>query len=127
MRFLRFSQVVQIRFRDNHLYTFITIIGASELELDALIDTGSTQTCIPLESCSFLGLESVGTGKTLTANGEAFLPIFNVSILIGDRRFDSIEVKGLSSDVTLLGIDLLQKYKISIDWLSSPQVATAKY
>jgi predicted aspartyl protease len=119
---------MRIEFQNNHIYTNITVaVGNSERKFDALIDTGSTQTALPLEQCQSLGLQSNATCETETANGKALLPIFTVNIRVGDRQFNSVQIKGLPVNTVLLGIDLLQKYRFKIDWLAQPQTASAEY
>lgn len=117
---------MRIEFRGNSIFTQITIIGNSRKEYDALIDTGSVKSGIPIAECRALGLKVSGTERTAGLFGEDYVPLFSGIIQIDNRQFNS-QIAGLPIDVVLLGVDLLRNYNIHINWLSNPRIATAEY
>ena len=114
-----------IEFRDNSLFTHI-VVGRSRKEFDALIDTGSVKTGIPIEDCQELGLRMSGTERTSGLYGEDYIPLFDATIQIENRQFD-IQIAGLPLNIAILGIDLLRYYRININWISNPKIARAEY
>ncbi len=96
------------------------IIGRKEKELEAILDTGSPYTVIPLNICEEVGLKIEGFFELKGIFGvKQSLPAFRCKIeIVGQRRNALIfgHEKFNLMLVTIIGRNLLQEFTLELDW-----------
>ena len=117
---------MEISFYENHLITSLKVIGKTSQRYNVIIDTGSDRTSIPKDHCKDLGLLYSGDERSMTTKGDFYIHTFRARIEIDERRFN-IDINGIDGNTCVLGLDILSKYKLTVDWISDPQTAKAEY
>jgi hypothetical protein len=115
-----------ISFEDSHPYTRLTISGNASIYFNFIIDTGATRSAFPREHCGELGLTFSGNERTITPYGEDILHLFDAHIQIADRHFD-IPIACRDQKLYLLGLDILCRYRLYLDWISNPPNGRGEY
>ena len=100
---------------------FGILVSASALSpqvtVPALMDTGSDASAVPLELAGSLGLQLLGTGAVQgVTEGQTIRQIFEAFLSIDQRAPQKFEVVGWHEDFALLGRDILNNYRITLDW-----------
>ena len=84
--------------------------------LNALLDTGSDMSFIPVKVADELELQFLGTGIVEGISGEGVSrPIFYALISVDHSPWGELEVMGWHTDFALLGRDILNQYHITLD------------
>ena len=87
-----------------------------QVNLPALLDTGCDISIIPLDSANELELEVKGTGALEGVTGDvADLPTFEVYLSVNQSTREKLEVMGWHEDFAILGRDVLNHYRITLD------------
>ena len=87
-----------------------------QVTLTALIDTGSDISAIPPNTARGLGLQFLGTGIVEGISGEGVvMPMFEAFLSLDQRAWERFEVLGWQEDFALLGRDILNNYRITLD------------
>jgi predicted aspartyl protease len=102
-------------FEGDKPYVTIKVSGEVEKEIEALVDTGSDLTVLTFEICEEMGLSTSGYEEAEGIGGIAFLPTFECTIELAGERFNNTVIVG-SEMGPLLGRDLLQNFKLELDW-----------
>ncbi|CCI28030.1 MAG: retropepsin-like aspartic protease [Dolichospermum sp.] len=85
-------------------------------EVEAIVDSGATMTCIPESIIARLGYLEYGHQKVRDANNNVVLrKSYILNITIGNYTFNDLEVIGFSKSYALLGCDILNQSKIMLD------------
>jgi predicted aspartyl protease len=82
----------------------------------AFIDSGADMTCVPISIVSNLGLLSRSRVIMRQANGDTVpKDTFAINIRIGNYDFENIEVIPVYKQYVLIGRDIINQYKISLN------------
>ena len=87
-------------------------------EVNAILDTGSDRTCIPARVFTELGERNFeyGIAKVQGAGGGPFQrTTFIVHVRFGECDFYDLEVISLEEDFALIGRDILNQHKVTLD------------
>lgn len=93
----------------------LKVMGEREKELEALVDTGAFMTGVYMEDCIEIRAKPSGMRLVRGMFGTAFLPTFRCVIKVAGRVFNK-DVLGLPKQGAILGRDLLEAFKITLDW-----------
>jgi predicted aspartyl protease len=92
---------------------------ATTVGIGAVVDTGATRTCIPRDALDQLGGDvdaDYQYVKVRDALGtEHTVEMCSVSLRIGNCLFEDIEVIVTDNTYALVGRDILNKYKLTLD------------
>jgi predicted aspartyl protease len=110
---------MNLYFKNDTPYTKMKIIGRKEKELEALLDTGSPYTLIPLNICEELGLKAEGVQGVQSSVGSGPLPVFSCIIkifeqeriarVLGNKKFNL-------NLMSIIGRNLLREFKLELNW-----------
>ena len=95
-------------------------IAASEasvpMNVHALLDTGADSSALPKDIIALLGLQQTNAGFVGgLAEARSLEPIYEALISIEEGYQENLEVYGLNLPFAILGRDLLNHYRITLD------------
>jgi hypothetical protein len=98
------------------------------VEIGAVVDTGATCTCIPRDALGQLGSDEDADYQYVKVHDalgtEHTVEMCSVSLRIGNCLFEDIEVVVTDNTYALVGRDILNKYKLTLDAPANTWMAT---
>lgn len=92
------------------------VSGGRFRQIDALVDTGATYTCVPRELLDQLGVEAEEEWPFILADGrEVTYPIASVRVRINHRSRTTVAVFGEPESEPLLGAVTLEEFGLAVD------------
>lgn len=105
-----------------------SIVGDRFREMDALVDTGATYTCIPRSFVDELGIRPEEYATFVLADGrEVSYPIAQVRMRLNGRERFTICVFGEEGTEPLLGAVTLEEFGLAVDPLNKRLIPVRGY
>nr|MDO8089381.1 hypothetical protein [Candidatus Sigynarchaeota archaeon] len=106
-------------FKNDAPFIKVKIIGRIEKELEALLDTGSPNTVIPLSICKELGLTALGIKNVYGIIGKRPLPVFRCKVEIAGQKLNTLILGNENFNslmFSIVGRDLFRNFELQLDW-----------
>lgn len=118
---------MQLTAEKDTFFAKITIIGMKNQDIDALVDTGASETLVDNDTCIDIGLTFLGARDRLCVHGDSKPhPLYEGGIKVADFSKNNVRIFGLSPIELnskrikgILGRDIMSNFKLIIDWKKS--------
>ena len=104
----------------------MTVLGTKNQDIDALVDTGASETLVDNDTCIDIGLTFLGARDRLCVHGDSKPhPLYEGGIQVADYYKKDARIFGLTLELNgkriegVLGRDIMSNFKLVIDWKTS--------
>lgn len=91
--------------------------GRAAAAVEAIVDTGAVMTCLPARVIRKLGGDRLGYSYRQVggALGTGRVKSYFINLKVADCDFPDIEVLALNKEYAIIGRDILNRYKVTLD------------